>query len=246
MHVGDDVFVATPDLKTAAKLALEVKMSPIRAKPEKQSLGSVSGEFLRMCTRGDVTQGYFMRSVATCIMGQWVSEFRLAPSEALQSMVSAAWALCNRSRAEGIGSALLQASVCRMTGLPGRIVDELLNGTSGLNNGPMRYNGMLRTSYDITFTAEVKGGMKKEFKRLATREFLTKHASYEEIAVLEYMEASVVEAMTESSYQKSYSDVSTGVATIIKVESVVKRTRGIYNAEGIGVINFRSKKPGLL
>lgn len=62
MHVGDDVVCVSASLESIARVAIELMRSPIKAKAEKQSMGNLSSEFLRMCTRGQTTRGYVART----------------------------------------------------------------------------------------------------------------------------------------------------------------------------------------
>nr|UHS72512.1 MAG: putative RNA-dependent RNA polymerase [Totiviridae sp.] len=245
-HVGDDVFVATQDLETAARIAIELKASPIRAKPEKQSLGSVSGEFLRMCSRGQITRGYYMRSVASCIMGQWTSELRLEANEALQSIVGASWTLGNRSGSLGIGADLLYASTCRMTGLQGAVVQGLLSGRAGLNNGPIRYSGMLRWSYEIKFERSSRNFARNKYKAMATKAFIENHITPVEREILDYIETTPVQAMVQASYWKSYTSAGGDIQQFYHRPKIKEVCRGIYTGEDFGGLNFREKARGML
>ncbi|GIM62252.1 RNA dependent RNA polymerase [viral metagenome] len=248
MHVGDDVFVSAPTLRVAAQIAMELKASPIRAKPEKQSMGTVSGEFLRMCSRGPVVQGYYLRSVSTCIMGQWVSDMRLDANEAVQSMVQASWTLCNRSRERSIGDDLLRSSMCRITGLKGDVVGGLLRGTVALNDGPARHTGRhVKTSLVLKYGQRTTDRNRNETRlNYATKNYLTKHVTPAEREVLRQMESSVEDVMADASYSKSEKDIANRaeVETVIMEKRVVHK--GIYTEEIMRGMEFRERKAGLL
>jgi hypothetical protein len=244
MHVGDDVFCAAPDLKTAAMVAMQLNASPIEAKAEKQSLGTVSGEFLRMCTRGNVTRGYVSRSIAACIMGQWTSESRLDPGEALQTMITAGWTLANRAAYLDAGL-VLYATVCRISKVSGDEAKLMLTGRSALNDGPCRMTGMVKHRIRVKFRAKGRERLNNLRKAYGVRDYLSKHLSDVEQQTLARAEISAMGEMTEASYQKSEHDVSVFkeleehevftkhetdvVSTIVSQNSVVygKRVRGL-------------------
>jgi hypothetical protein len=207
MHVGDDVFCVAPDLKTAAEIAMELNASPIEAKAEKQSLGTISGEFLRMCSRGNVTRGYVARAVAASIMGQWTSENRLDPGEALQTMVTAGWTIANRA-ADVDAGLVLYATVCRISKIRGDEALVLLKGASGLNDGPSRMMGMVKHRIRINFKTRGKVRLEHLRKAYGVRDYLSRHLSEVERNTLARAEISAMGEMAEASYQKSEHDVA--------------------------------------
>jgi hypothetical protein len=245
MHVGDDVFVSAPDLKTAGTLVMQLKLSPIRAKQAKQSLGEWSAEFLRMCTRGKVTRGYLCRTISTCIMGNWVNDLRLEPEEALKTMIDAGWTLANRSQNLEL-SRLLYCSVCRMTGMKGWVVDSLLMGQIALNDGPQRaFNG--HRCY-VRIKGVIHKGVKKKdkYRAQATRDFLENHMSDLEVDVLDRNNINVFGAMKDASYSKSDKDVSNISEYTTPCIQYSIEQRGIYSHERLEKVLYRERAPGAL
>jgi hypothetical protein len=245
MHVGDDVYVAAGSLEPAVRLALQLRDSPILAKEQKQSLGNKSAEFLRMCTSGDVTRGYVCRTIATCIMGNWVNDIRVSPMEGLQNMVEAAWTLGNRAQNPELGR-LVYSSVCRLTGLPGKVVADLVTGKAGLNDGPQRYYNMLRTYYKVEFIGTVNHTKKGRFKAKAVKEFCENHITPLELRAIELSGASVAGAMLDASYMKSVIDVSNMKERQSMLVAWNVEKRGIYNSVWLRDILHNRKVDGLL
>ncbi len=246
MHVGDDVFVASPDLKTVALIAEQLEHSPIVAKPEKQSMGTVSSEFLRMCTRGTITQGYLCRSIASCIMGQWVSDVRLSPEEGLQTMISAGWTIGNRSRDIEMADLLL-ASVCRITSLNATVASKLLQGKAALNDGPSRLEGMHSETYVVKFDSKIFADSKKHVRKArAVKDYLSEHIQEEDRNILSHMQTSVKAVMGDASYEKSEKDISAGaiIEPIVRVLDHV--VRGVYTGTKLSELMFARVEKGVL
>jgi hypothetical protein len=245
MHVGDDIYVTSPDLDSAATLMMEVKLSPIRAKAEKQSMGEHSAEFLRMCSRGKVTRGYPCRSISSCIMGNWVSDMRLDPQEALQTMVGTSWTLVNRAEHLPMGD-LLVASVCRMTGINGNDVRALLRGEAALNDGPQRYSGSHAHYVRVEFTSTGKVRSTEKYRARATKSYCENHITPIEIEAIELSGASVVGAMKDASYMKSYVDPSAANVRDEVSHVAVRDFKGLRSRCFLEDLEYSKAPPGLL
>lgn len=137
-HVGDDVYIASPDLGYAAQLLQACRTAGLRFNPIKQSVGPVCFEFLRAATHGNTTYMYAARCVSAFISGNWTSDMKLTPDEAVANMVRAAWTFNNRTGCLGKGIILA---------LPIRILLKICmddavgiaGGTISVNGGPVRY-----------------------------------------------------------------------------------------------------------
>nr|QFX68259.1 RNA dependent RNA polymerase [Bipolaris maydis victorivirus 2] len=206
LHVGDDVYLGVRSYKEADTVLARIRASRLRMNPAKQSVGHVSTEFLRIASESRYSYGYLARSVASITSGNWVSEARLAPLEALNSMLNSARSLANRS---GLADAplLLVSSVSRMAILESKddaLIRDLLLGKIALGNGPQFQSSGMYRYVDI----------KPEFKRVddhgygvlpleATHLYLTTAATELETEVLIRAGVSVEEDMARASYAKS-------------------------------------------
>lgn len=245
VHVGDDVYVMTSGLPDAALLMEQLLVSPILAKPEKQSMGDKSAEFLRMCITDRRVMGYVCRSISTTIMANWVSDLRLNAPDALQSMVTNAWTLGNRCCDPDIGT-LLKSSVCRMTGLDGDVASALLSGRAALNDGPARARGTLIRRYEVTFLGGKAKSEMRSYKAKATRAYCENHITPIEMEALRLSQASVFGAMCEASYVKSLMDVSNGNEDSKFGHDVVERVAGVYSSARLEEVQETKPEPGLL
>jgi hypothetical protein len=206
IHVGDDVYMSCPTFETAAAVVTKMGQSPCRLNPIKQSVGTVTAEFLRMAVGTNTAQGYFARSVSSCVSGNWVNEVKLSATEGIQTMVQAAHTLYNRSR--GVSFATLLAESCaRMGGTSVRLMLPLLEGTCSLGPGPVFVNTgqvnhiELDTQGDDTRLPE--GVEWRDLPSEATDRYLSTCLTPAEVFCLENMGLSVKSAMLRSSYSKA-------------------------------------------
>jgi len=204
MHVGDDVYLSAPTFDAASQVLNGMARSPCRLNPNKQSVGSVSAEFLRTCSDDRVARGYVTRAISSCISGNWVSDLKLDALGGLNSMVQNCRTLYNRSG--GVEFAyVLSPSCARMCGTSTAIIRPILEGAIAVGAGPQfRSSGYYRTF-------EVDEGKEEvcDFNTLssvpagATSDYLGSRTSeLEQVAIWE-MGYNVRRAMIRSSYNKA-------------------------------------------
>nr|QLC27590.1 RNA dependent RNA polymerase [Erysiphe necator associated totivirus 1] len=205
-HVGDDVFFGVRTYAQVGEVCRKLRDSPLRMNPMKQSVGHISTEFLRNATSGRTTYGYFARSVASVVSGNWVSEAQLAPREALNTMITAARSLANRSGSELL-PLLLVNGVCRMSGLPKedhKKLREMLTGRLALDNGPLfSAGGYYVSSPLVVGLTHVDDHGYAPLPAEATHRFLSRASEPLEVDVLTQAGVSVEGAMQEASFRKS-------------------------------------------
>jgi hypothetical protein len=202
VHVGDDVFIAAHDMAQAADIATRLMESPLRMNPTKQSVGGVTCEFLRMAVGKTCAYGYPARSVASIVSGNWVSEVKLEPLEAVRSMIGSVWTLMNRAGNRELYK-LLVPSVVRMTRMSKRLVADVLSCKVALGAGPQLRAGSRRRT---VFLREVKvpGGSEERLGNdYATKAYLTSHLSEVERVALSLVDHGVQQAMLNASYAKT-------------------------------------------
>jgi hypothetical protein len=208
MHVGDDVYVAAPNLETAAAMMADISHSGLAMNPLKQSIGFVSAEFLRVATGKRASYGYYCRALASVISGSWTSSTVLTSRERLTSMVATAWTLCNRAGSQSPADLMVSALV-RWTKIARSTASGLLRGDYALGNGPVRPGGFVPLRFSIVEKKKdvTYGELDKvwhSLPRLATSDYLTYWVSPVERDVCESLMISPVRAMVNASYRKSY------------------------------------------
>lgn len=211
IHVGDDVFLAVSDREAAIQVIRSIRNSDLRMQPIKQSVGSLTAEFLRNAIRENITFGYVCRSIASIISGNWVGDVKLSPMQGLMSMVSSSWTVGNRAMSPKIGL-LLAASVCRISRLRIKYVRAMLVGELAVNNSPCRTSANTRVSVSVVETASSEKvdeaveqfySQIKPAAKLATTDYLSNHVSAVERVALELSGSSVNKAMLTASYGKT-------------------------------------------
>jgi len=217
LHVGDDVYLGVRTYSEVGYVERRLSSSKLRLNPLKQSVGHLSTEFLRNATRGRDTYGYFARSVSTAIAGNWVSDAKLQPRDALITMITTARSLANRSGSDHL-PLLLFRSCCRMTQLPKedhlRLID-LLRGTLALDNGPQFFRSAVyrRTVARVELAATDDHGY-APLPSTATTQYLATAATPLEVDVLQQAGVSVSDTMVEASFRKSLPERFTQFETL--------------------------------
>jgi hypothetical protein len=243
MHVGDDVFVAAPNMATAVKLVRAVGSSEFRLNPMKQSVGSQTAEFLRLAIGPECARGYVCRSIASIISGNWVTEVRLGALEGLRVMIQAAWALMARSGDSNIYK-LLVTSCVRMSRQRKEVVSDLLSGRVALDSGPSLRCGDMRRFYNATLrSVKVQASNKwlADVKGYATEAYLSNHVSPVEKSAIAYVEMSPKRVMLDASYRKT---LAHSVAFGSEDDSVTISGQGMAELHGsITVEEALSRRP---
>jgi hypothetical protein len=174
--------------------------------PIKQSIGSFTAEFLRVAYTDTHCCGYLCRCISACVCGNWISEFKLSKEEGLQTLVSHAWTLSNRSNDSNLPK-LLYVSAKRMARIGGRLADEILTGSTGLGNGPSRYRDAVSHRVEITYRkSRWERKMERELNSMsdfATVHYLNEHCHPLEQYALKLVAGDVKTPMLKSSYSKT-------------------------------------------
>jgi hypothetical protein len=229
IHVGDDVYMSVPTSAELVNVIGRMSASSCRMNPAKQSVGYVGYEFLRVATGVEGAFGYLSRCVSACVSGNWVGELKLQPLEGLQTIVTHARTLVNRSRVLDISDVLIP-SAHRMTGLPKKVLGNILSGRYSFNGSPVFGKCSRRVEYTIEET-------RKELRKQAavpsnaTDQYLSERASDIERYALTSLKSTVKPAMLRASYDKTLGGVES-VATSLKVARV-----SLYHVWGAVSVN---------
>jgi len=229
IHVGDDVYISAPTIEATERIMNRVKSSPLRMNPMKQSIGFLSAEFLRIAHTETHANGYIARAIASTISGNWVSLVRASAEEGLNSMLSNAWTIMNRSCDRSM-SKMLVNSFCRITGCKKGLAQALLAGEVAVNDGPIYGRSHFRRKVRMTIGGNKPSIDYDELSRLpknATTAYLTNYTSRVERLGLELVGSGVRFAMLDSSYRKTLTSNAPDVRLThlnfspIKVEFIV-------------------------
>nr|WMC21261.1 RdRp [Rhizopus stolonifer toti-like virus 1] len=204
VHVGDDIYICVPTHSHAAMLLTKTRELGCRMNPMKQSVGLVGAEFLRMGIRDTHAIGYFARSVASAVSGNWVSEARLSPRDALRTAIATVHTLQNRSGYQDF-SRLLARPLSRLVNVNLKTVRALLSGALAIEGSPQFVSdGSIRTVKEVMPPPDqLASELPKEWPTHATTDYLTVHASGVEQVALQMLGKSVFSAMLVSSYNKT-------------------------------------------
>lgn len=236
LHVGDDVYLGVKDYQEAGHVVEAVMNSRLRMNPRKQSVGHVSTEFLRVASAGRASYGYLARAIGSLVSGNWASDAKLNPFEALTTMLASARTLANRSSSPLV-PLLLRSSVKRALGkvrLDDSMLDELLCGGLAVNNGPVFKSSGTYRYVEIRPTAvkRDKHGY-APLKIHATKSYLNKCATELEQSILQRAGVSVVEDMEKSSYSKTLRFDDSYFETLTVSEVLSSPAVGSVSAESL-------------
>lgn len=204
VHVGDDIYICVPTHSDAANLLTKARELGCRMNPMKQSVGLVGAEFLRMGIRDSHAIGYFARSVASAVSGNWVSESRLSPRDALRTAIATVHTMENRSGYDGFAR-ILARPLSRLVNVRVKLVQQLLSGAVAIEGSPQfRSDGSIRTVHEVMPPPDfMAAALPPEWPTHATTDYLTTHASGVEQTALKLVGKSVYSAMLVSSYNKT-------------------------------------------
>lgn len=209
VHVGDDIYMNAPTHSDAALVLTRAQALGCRMNPAKQSVGTVGAEFLRMGIRPGGAVGYFARSVASAVSGNWVTEARQSPIDALKTAIANVRTLCNRSRSEAFPT-LLAGPLSRLTRVPRRLVHALLDGSKAIEGAPIFHSdGMIRTITEVPPPPEqMAERLPPDWPRHATNDYVVNCATAVEQFALKEAGRSVASAMLIASYNKALTSVA--------------------------------------
>jgi hypothetical protein len=112
-HAGDDVIMWGPHGPLSEAIS-GVEKSTLRVNRSKQSIGNVSGEFLRVAFNKKEARGYLARAISGCVSGSWVTEAQIAPRSYLDNFTRMAWTMANRSGVRNAGAVLTHSLMDRL------------------------------------------------------------------------------------------------------------------------------------
>jgi len=204
MHVGDDIIAACAGPNEAEELLRYTQATQCKMNPLKQSIGIVSGEFLRMSISKKHACGYYARSVASAVSGNWTSDRSLSPPDRLRTMIVQARSLINRCGLNETVALLLVHAAAKRTGVKQSLLRRLLTGAITLGPGPvyMGDNTIREYEYIDTKRREERESY-REYGCRATTAYLTNAITEVERVALTAANVSVKNAMVEASYMKS-------------------------------------------
>jgi hypothetical protein len=209
MHTGDDVFAATDDPKVFDDFFDNLDRFNIKMNPQKQSIGSVSGEFLRIAVNRESATGYVMRSIGRLISGNWEVSEILDPSRSLMNWVSMSRTILNRGRSSRVIQMLIR-SMSRSTRLTQQECHDIMMGEWAIEGGPLfgkrpAWKGykvlrFLSEGVDVKTKRVVLRG---DYKSYATDDYLSNCLTEIEKDTLIELKTSVKEDMLTASYAKN-------------------------------------------
>ncbi|AGI61065.1 putative RNA-dependent RNA polymerase [Ustilaginoidea virens RNA virus 1] len=204
VHVGDDVYLSPPSLHAAAELMDDVRMSGLRMNPLKQSVGLITGEFLRMAFGSGSAFGYAPRAIASMISGNWTNSNELTRREQVENLVTTSWSLTNRCR-NPAAAVLATTALSKRCGLSKCDAEALLNGTLALGSGPARAGKHVYKRVEIPAppVSLIPKEVLSKLPSRATDDYLRNHTSTLERTALQLLGTSPKVTMLESSYAKT-------------------------------------------
>jgi len=204
MHVGDDIIAACAGSQEAEMLLQAMQRTKCRMNPLKQSIGVVTGEFLRMSINKRYACGYLARSVASAVSGNWTADKALSPPERLRTVIVQARSLINRSGVCENVALLLAHAASKRTGIKVDLMSRLLTGRITLGPGPVYAGSNTVIEYAYEDTSRERMRMPDgDYSLNATTSYLTSALSDVEREALIKANVSVKNAMAEASYMKS-------------------------------------------
>jgi len=189
----------------AGELVHTLRTAGCRIQPQKQSIGSVTGEFVRMAITQECARGYLARSVASVVSGSWVNERGLQATEKVQTLLSSAAALRNRSM--NINAALvLIEPVLGVLGVKRSVAEELLRGAASVGDGPVFSGGPAVRQLHIKKIDLIERQQVDLLTCNATTDYLSGCITEVERKCLQLVGSSIKRLMLEASYAKSLTE----------------------------------------
>ncbi|UIB81489.1 RNA-dependent RNA polymerase [Corynespora cassiicola victorivirus 1] len=201
LHAGDDVYIRCNTLSDCDTILRGCRDFGCRMNPTKQSIGYVGAEFLRIAIGKHAAYGYYARSVAGFVSGNWTTFDPLAPTEALANAIAGARTMSNRGGLKRLGQ--LIAPAMRYTrGIGVRTLIKLLDGDIALEGSPVfNTDGWLR-EIRVTVVEDVPPPLPSSWARNATRDYLTDHLSDVELTGITMAGVDPLPLLVASSYSK--------------------------------------------
>jgi hypothetical protein len=135
-HVGDDVVASCIRPEDAHEAVNRVMSSCLNMNPSKQGFGTVCAEFLRISYTREIAVGYFCRSIASGVSGNWVTLRLLSEEEYSEAVSNLIWTWRQRSQSECV--ALLWArTLVRRLRLNLKEARAVCTGEASLNGSPL-------------------------------------------------------------------------------------------------------------
>ena len=203
VHVGDDVYIGAPSFSLAAELLKEVKTTRLRLNPIKQSVGTLTAEFLRVAISDRYCNGYLSRTIASVVSGNWENERKLSPMQTLSSITSQAWTLRNRSF--GVDFTPILVQICKRANIKTKYLSSLLRHEISLNGGPVYgKKSVVRTvRYGDALANQEAVAEYASFNAYATKEYLSNWLHPIERTAISMVRCEPAELLAEASYKKS-------------------------------------------
>lgn len=208
IHIGDDVVVACSGYAEADTLLDALGRTGIKMNPTKQSTGQYCAELLRMAVTEHYTHGYYARSVASTVSGNWTSDNELSPEDRIRTIITSARSLINRCYSD-TPALVISSAVAKRTGTSAREIRELLTGEATLGPGPTFSLGPIIHEFELErlVTSEEDFREKENLPAAATTDYLSNAATDVERTAMTLAGASIREPMVHASYQKSLGPV---------------------------------------
>jgi hypothetical protein len=197
-HSGDDVVVFGHSHRIDSFIK-DIKSSPFRINPSKQSVGFECGEFLRVAFGPKAATGYAARGVSSLVSGNWVTDNRLDKKSYIETLLRGLWTIAGRFRERMIGCIAVQSIKRRVPELSEWALDLAMHRIS-FNGTPV---SMASTGSGV-IVMRTTGGESKRLRgllkhRLATRDFLHNHIDFEQIEATNYTPGQIESIMHRAS-----------------------------------------------
>jgi hypothetical protein len=248
IHIGDDVVVACAGFSDADRLLMALKRTGIRMNPGKQSTGDTCAELLRMAITPTYAIGYYARSVASVVSGNWTSDTSLTDEERIRTMVTSARSLINRCDSN-LPACILADAASKRAGVGVRAMRELMVGNATLGAGPTFNVGPTVHTYELVRNQKhaVKKGEQEHLPAAATVDYLSKSTTEVERCAMSLAGASVRETMIHTSYAKSLAgleseDARRGACVRLEKRSASAVSGWAYDKD----VNVARRYPGAL
>jgi hypothetical protein len=247
-HVGDDVVASTNDGRIAEECVSRVTGSILNMQPDKQGFGEHCAEFLRISYTKGHAVGYFPRSVASAVSGNWVTTARLGIEEYTESVSNLMWTWRQRSQVNA-SAKLWRSTLVRRLRLTTHEADAWCDGRASVNGSPIWTCCEGAVMHIRIHGSRMRGAVPRRvdgvrLPRRAAADYAARDREYNLLLRLGATRRELDEVMLEASYGNFRSDSADSAARVVTGKAYV---HGRYSRElGKFIKGKRSQGPGFL
>jgi hypothetical protein len=202
-HCGDDVVMFGKE-RDISDYVVAVAESPFRINPAKQSVGSRTGEFLRVSFNETEARGYGARGISSMVSGNWVTETLLDKKSYVETLLRGLWTVCTRFSHTGLGLVALTSLRYRVPEVA-HIAFLLVTHKLSWDGTPCSGH---RRGDPVHIVRPVGGLAKYDVEELteyhATKDFMREHIDYKMLEVSGYTPESLFGIMKRASMKPRY------------------------------------------